>query len=132
VWCDGADEIAERNQWLSDVDTIKNMPPVQPKPIECSDAISREQAIDTVANLFEMSEYPHPYPQGKPIRLRDIKEKLKQLSPAIPQPKTGHWIEIVNNRGTVIALRCSCCEKSPKHAIKSDYCPNCGSYNGGD
>ena len=28
--------------------------------------------------------------------------------------------------GMVIALRCSCCEKSPKHAIKSDFCPNCG------
>ena len=32
VWCDGADEIAAYNQWSSDVDTIKNMPPVQPKP----------------------------------------------------------------------------------------------------
>jgi hypothetical protein len=72
VWCGGADEIAAYNQWSSDVDTIKNMPPVQPKP------------------------------------------------------KTGHWIEITNNRGTVIALRCSCCGKSPKHAIKSDFCPNCG------
>lgn len=42
------------------------------------------------------------------------------------KPKTGHWINIVNNHGTVIALRCSCCKKSPKHAIKSDFCPNCG------
>lgn len=32
VWCDGADEIAAHNQWSSDVDTIKNMPSVQPKP----------------------------------------------------------------------------------------------------
>ena len=32
VWCDGADEIAAYNQWSSDVDTIKNIPPVQPKP----------------------------------------------------------------------------------------------------
>jgi len=42
------------------------------------------------------------------------------------EPKTGHWIGIVNNRGTVIALRCSCCDKSPKYAIKSDFCPHCG------
>lgn len=60
----------------------------------CEDAINREQAIDAVSNLFEMSEYPHPYPQGKPIRLRDIKEKLKQLPPVQPKPKTGHWIPV--------------------------------------
>ncbi len=58
----------------------------------CEDCISREEAIGAVTNLFEMSEYPHPYPQGKPIRLREIKEKLKQLPPV--QPKTGHWISV--------------------------------------
>lgn len=51
----------------------------------CEDTISREQAIDVVADLFEMSEYPHPYSQGKPIRLKDIKEKLKQLPPVQPK-----------------------------------------------
>jgi hypothetical protein len=60
----------------------------------CKDTISREQAIDAVSNLFEISEYPHPYPQGKPIRLRDIKEKLKHLPSIQPQPKTGHWIPV--------------------------------------
>jgi hypothetical protein len=60
----------------------------------CEDAISREQAIDVVSDLFEMSEYPHPYPQGKPIRLRDIKEKLKQLPSVQPKSKTGHWIPV--------------------------------------
>jgi hypothetical protein len=55
------------------------------------DTISREQAIDAVADLFEMSEYPHPYPQGKPIRLRDIKEKLKQLPPVHPKYNTSEW-----------------------------------------
>jgi hypothetical protein len=42
------------------------------------------------------------------------------------EPKTGHWIDITNKNKTVIAVRCSCCEKSPKYAIKSDFCPNCG------
>ena len=54
-------------------------------------------------------------------------EKMREAIKALEQePKTGHWIEITNNRGTVIALRCSCCEKSPKHAIRSGFCPNCG------
>ena len=60
----------------------------------CEDAISREEAIDAVADLFEMSEYLHPYPQGKPIRLRDIKEKLKQLPSVQPKIKTEHWIPV--------------------------------------
>ena len=60
----------------------------------CEDCISREQAVDAVADLFEMSEYPHPYPQGKPIRLKDIKEKLKQLPPVQPKIKTEHWIPV--------------------------------------
>jgi hypothetical protein len=42
------------------------------------------------------------------------------------EPRKGHWIDITNKNKTVIAVRCSCCEKSPKYAIKSDYCPNCG------
>ena len=38
----------------------------------------------------------------------------------------ARWINITNKNGTVIALRCSSCEQSPKYAIKSDWCPNCG------
>lgn len=41
-------------------------------------------------------------------------------------PREGHWIDIKNKNGTVIAVRCSKCGNSPKHAIKSDFCPNCG------
>ena len=41
-------------------------------------------------------------------------------------PREGHWIDIKNKNGTVIAARCSRCGNSPKHAIKSDFCPNCG------
>ena len=43
--------------------------------------------------------------------------------------KSGHWVDITNKNGTVIAVRCSCCGQSPKHAIRSDFCPRCGSYN---
>jgi DNA-directed RNA polymerase subunit RPC12/RpoP len=68
----------------------------------CEDAISREEAIGAVANLFEMSEYPHPYPQGKPIRLRDIKEKLKQLPPA--QPKKIECVDAISREDALDAL----------------------------
>lgn len=45
--------------------------------------------------------------------------------------KAGKWVELTNKTGTVIALRCNCCGKSPKHAIRSLYCPNCGAEMGG-
>ena len=48
------------------------------------------------------------------------------LPPIRPQMKKGHWIDITNKNETVIALRCSCCKESPKHAIRSAFCPNCG------
>ena len=38
----------------------------------------------------------------------------------------GEWIPIQNSRGTTVAQRCSKCGDSPKKAIKSKYCPNCG------
>lgn len=56
-----------------------------------------------------------------------IKEALYAARKALEQePREGHWIDIKNKNGTVIAVRCSKCGNSPKHAIKSDFCPNCG------
>ena len=52
--------------------------------------------------------------------MRDLVEFLSGLS------KTGRWINITNKNGTVIAVRCDCCGNSPKHAIRSEFCPNCG------
>ena len=91
----------------------------------CEDAISREGAIGAVTNLFEMSEYPHPYPQGKPIRLREIKEKLKQLPPVQPKTKTGYWIYIGNSE--VNGLKICECDVCGKRTYGSHaFCPNCG------
>ena len=60
--------------------------------------------------------------------LEDTLEKrleAKATEPAI-QPKKGEWIEHKSKRGTVIALTCPYCEKSPKRGIRSDFCPHCG------
>lgn len=51
---------------------------------------------------------------------------VNALPPVSPQIKKGNWIDIKSKKGTVIALRCSCCKESPKHAIRSVFCPNCG------
>ena len=53
---------------------------------------------------------------------RELDEYIQGLQPVVH----AKWINITNKNGTVIALRCSSCEQSPKYAIKSDWCPNCG------
>lgn len=83
----------------------------------CTDAVSRQAVID-MTGLSEWFDSSDSY--------NEFVIALSELPPVMPQPKIGHWIEITNQRGTVIALRCSACEKSPKHAIRSNYCPNCG------
>jgi len=71
-----------------------------------------------------MSEYPHPYPQGKPIRLRDIKEKLKQLSPVTPQPKMGHWISYWDEEARCHVYKCPECGN--KQPFDTKCCWECG------
>lgn len=118
VWCDGADEIAAYNQWSSDVDTIKNMPPVQPKynPDEwCHDC-------------SEYNQDKHCCPRYNKV-IRSAVEEMKQ-------PKVGHWILLdeCSNSG----YYCSECHKKVVKegwsgtVKKIKYCPNCGSYLGGD
>ena len=74
-----------------------------------------------------------------PIRLKQAlavsailedKKTIEQIideQPTIePERKKGKWINLKNKKGTILALRCSVCGNSPKHAIRSDFCPNCG------
>lgn len=57
----------------------------------------------------------------------EVKECCRMAIKALRrEPRKGRWIDIKNKNGTVIAVRCSRCGNSPKHAIKSDFCPNCG------
>lgn len=66
-------------------------------------------------------------------KCREVLERKLQALPSVtPKQKTGKWIKIKNRNGSVIALRCSECSKSPKYAIRSDYCPNCGAKMEGE
>ena len=72
-------------------------------------------------------------------RIKDIPDAFdsltsrayKSIKNGTPLPK-GVWQTISNKNGTPIALRCTACGNSPKHAIRSDYCPNCGASMRGD
>lgn len=56
-----------------------------------------------------------------------MNDYIESLEPADVAPVVhGEWIEIKNRNNTTIALRCNKCGQSPKHAIRSRFCPNCG------
>jgi len=92
------------------VKAIKGMPSVQPKPIECEDAVSREAVLEIAKQHTLTNDYL----------------AIQSLPPVRPQePKTGHWIttRTLMHDGEYYCDKCNC--DSP-HNEKWDYCPNCG------
>lgn len=95
------------------------------------DCISRQAVGDLISNYIVeiISEGGRDLNAHTNKVLRQILSNICSVNtlPLIsPQIKKGHWIDITSKNGTVIALRCSCCKESPKHAIRSAFCPNCG------
>lgn len=99
------------------------------------DCISRQAVKDLISKYIDAVETISMSTNSRGLNAH-TDEVLKQLlgnicsvnvlPPVSPQIKKGHWIDITNKKGSVIALRCSCCKESPKHAIRSVFCPNCG------
>ena len=56
-------------------------------------------------------------------------DDINDLPPVTPQPNTGHWIPtVVRGEDSYICSECGaeCCY------IPTTFCPECGSYNGGE
>ena len=91
-----------------------------------SDTISRQAAIDAAVEAAD--EWDGGYSRS---REEIITLKLRMLPSAEPEQKKGEWI----NRSLNILYpeferyTCSVCGK---HSYSYDFCPNCGSYNGGE
>lgn len=92
----------------------------------CEDCISRQAVID-MTGLSEWFDSSDSY--------NEFVIALSDLPPVTPQPKVGHWIDKFGG-----VYRCSCCreiisidtEIEFPNGITYKYCPNCGSYNGGE
>jgi hypothetical protein len=75
----------------------------------CGDCISREAALDLIAD-YDLS-------------MGQVVKGIHALPSVTPQPKMGHWIKD----------KCSICgEERAWYGQNPPYCPDCGSYNGGD
>ena len=105
------------------VDMMEELPSVTPTISEIdkfNDSVNRATVLSLISDVQnadgfkDYSQYEYLFDQ------------VDKMPMATPTRKVGKWIEIKNKNGKVIALRCNCCEKSPKHAIRSLWCPNCG------
>ena len=84
-----------------------------------NDLISRQDAIDAVKEYFMFS----------PREGRQCAKAIERVPPA--HPRAGKWIRTrtMTHDGE---LYCDQCEQEhPEQKIIWNFCPNCGSYNGG-
>ena len=107
------------------------------------DYISRQAVQDYIAKYLSQFLYDD-------VReaVETIDEYIGDLPPVIPKPKTGHWKKMVSvydmiegkyrmitytrkdeELGNPPFYVCDCGNNSKK---PTNYCPDCGSYNGGD
>lgn len=82
-----------------------------------NDLVSKASAIDIVR--FECGEW-----KGL---AKTIIKRFEQLPSAQSESKTGKWIE--DNEGYFYCDKCG--KYSAYQITQTNYCPNCGSYNGG-
>lgn len=79
-----------------------------------SELISRQDAIDAI---------------DRAVTKEAARWSLQELPSAQPERKKGEWIYSKEQLEIVPMWECSCCRiRMPK---KFNFCPNCGSYNGG-
>lgn len=87
----------------------------------CEDVISREEAIDAL---------------NQSVNILEATDRIKDLSPAIPQPKIGHWVVSVAIQGEIAgqivkAFNCSECgaisvfRMIDGKIVNGNLCPNC-------
>ena len=90
------------------------------------DLISRQAAIEKFEPWLKVDGYS----EGELNMLKAVLYELRFLSSAQPERKKGKWIGV---NPMVDTLMCSeCGENIISEEFKSNYCPNCGSYNGGE
>lgn len=83
--------------------------------------MTREEAIGVLEDVRDAicENIPGSHPE-----LDELKEAVQMAVNALEERKTGKWIDMDDH------VMCSCCGATHYGADKN-YCPNCGSYNGG-
>ena len=86
-----------------------------------NDTISRQAANDAIESAFDRETILNRF-------VRKIAISAVRLLPsAQPEQKKGEWVPYSPE-----GLRYKCSECDSKYETPWHYCPNCGSYNGGE
>ena len=89
----------------------------------CEDAISRH---DVECIVEELENICHNAPQ----EVLELLAKLKNAPFATPYPKTGHWIEVIDEIDSLGNKtwhhKCSICGNEDSGWGNYKFCPNCG------
>ena len=115
-----AEEHRQLAEWLKELKQLREKEP-------CEDCISRQEALSHKHIVYDDDGI------GYSVIRADVIEKLPTLT---PNAKTGHWIDIGDSE------KCSACNgtllkefhtfNGKEIWVKANFCPICGSYNGGD
>jgi len=79
---------------------------------QCKDCISRRDAIKKFTYNYKGQRIPEYDCDNWPIQIpiKEVKEILRDLPPATPQPKMGHWIKMpLIETGQTYSHECSLC-----------------------
>lgn len=106
------------------IDTLVKIEP-------CNDAVSRQAVLDTLMKCEEPCDDRQDFYLDLTT---EFEEKIKELPPVTPKPKTGYWINrrIIANT-SIDMIVCSECGQEFSYDAETgisisdyNYCPNCG------
>ena len=107
------------------VKALEQLPSVTPKPIECDDAISREDTLKAIIENLGIRSKEYLLEAEKVVY-----KTVENMPPVTPQQKSGKWILL--DECTNSGYYCSNCQKKlvkegwSQTVKKIKYCPNCG------
>lgn len=120
-------DVIERERFKGDaISEIEKLPFVTSQP--CGDCISRQAVEDAIAETIV---------NGESLGYAVAYDILSDLPSVTPQQKMGQWISYNWNDNGIArwGIKCDQCYKEYRYGGEMggtyNYCPNCGSYNGG-
>ena len=87
-----------------------------------NECISRDRAI------VQLNHLKSDWDDDWNVAICKCIETIKSLPSATPQQKMGHWVKVIEENGHAFYL-CSVCKCGVEESF--NWCPNCGSKNGG-
>ena len=104
-----------------EIEKIEQLPPanVPDNNVGKMDCISRQAVLDCLtATKLKKFDF-----------ILQARAEIKKLPPVTPAEKVGHWISNAEDDLKISEYTCSNCKGLSDE--DSDFCPKCGSYNGG-